>query len=60
MIGIDIDMPKECDECIFCTNKINNDYGYYGQCFICKDLRIDLLMHKKGKKCPLVELKGEQ
>lgn len=29
MVKINIEMPEECDECMFCINKTNNDYGYF-------------------------------
>jgi len=55
MVKIDIEMPKECDECMFCINKTNNDYGYFGQCFIQDNLKVNLLMHKRTKWCPIIK-----
>ena len=55
MVKIDIEMPEECDECMFCINKTNNDYGYFGQCFVQDNLKVNLLMHKRTKWCPLIK-----
>ena len=48
--------PKECSKCLFCKNKENNDYGWFGECMILNDKRINLLSHDKLNDCPIVEV----
>lgn len=62
MIGIDINMPKSCYDCLFAEDITNNDYGAFAKCMILHDMadgndeidyRINLLTHEKNPICPL-------
>ena len=54
------EMPKSCDDCMFCVNIKNNDYGRRGDCWLTDESRINLLEHVKPSNCPLVEIKENE
>lgn len=58
MVAIkNMEMPKDCMECMFCNHIKSNDYGTYGECAILGDNeRMNLLLHQKHSYCPLVEI----
>ena len=61
MVAIkDFEMPSDCDDCMFCVNIKNNDYGRYGNCWLTDECKINLLAHAKPSDCPLVEIKENE
>jgi hypothetical protein len=58
MVAIkDMEMPKDCMECMFCNHIKSNDYGTYGDCAILGDKeRMNLLLHQKHSDCPLIDI----
>ena len=55
MVQIDMEMPKECQQCILHENERTNDYGWYCDCRL-TGTEINLLYHKRPKNCPIKEL----
>lgn len=59
MVQIDLEMPKECQECVFHVREKDNDYGWFCDCML-TDTNINLLHHKKPSDCPLEEVSSGQ
>lgn len=62
MIAIkDMQMPKRCAKCRFCTNKKTNDYGSFGECLLQDNKKVNRnsvnnLVWSRDSDCPLVEI----
>ena len=54
MIILDMDMPKECQDCQIHINEVNDDYGWRCNCNLDEKSRdINLLLHEKPSWCPI-------
>lgn len=57
MVAIkEMNIPKRCEECKFCSQQKTNDYGSFGECLLQKDKRVSCLVWSRDDDCPLVEI----
>lgn len=57
MVAIkEMEIPKRCEECKFCSRQKTNDYGSFGECLLQKNKRVNCLAWSRDDECPLVEV----
>lgn len=56
MIGIDREMPDQCEFCPCAINKNRGDYGYIGVCVLQDKKAVNLYNPVRPKECPFIEI----
>lgn len=49
-------MPEKCGKCKFCVNQKINDYGYFGECLLQENKKVNCLVWSRDDNCTLINI----
>ena len=54
-----MEIPERCAKCKFCVNQKINDYGYFGECLLKENKKVNCLVWSRDDNCSLLNIRDD-